>query len=130
MHTPRVITELEGLLVKIDQVAYVPHLEAPTDRPHPFAYSITISNTSQTPVTIKARKWIVTETNGERIVVEGDGVVGKFPHLEPGDHFSYSSYHVIANEAVAEGAYFGVTDDGKNVFTRIPAFRMTAPNRI
>ncbi len=130
MHTQWVITELEGLLVKIDQVAYVPHLEAPTDRPYPFAYSITISNNSQTPVTIKARKWIVTETTGERIVVEGDGVVGKFPYLKPGDQFSYSSYHVIAKEGIAEGSYFGVTDDGKHVFTSIPAFRMTAPDRV
>ncbi len=121
------ISELEGLRVTIDRVVHVPHLDAPPERPHPFVYFITITNHSDTPVTIKARKWVVTESSGERIVVEGDGVVGKFPRLEPGQHFSYNSYHVIAFEGVAEGAFFGVTDSGQPVMTRIPSFRMTAP---
>lgn len=116
--------------MKIDRVVYVPHLDAPADRPYPFVYFITIANESDTPVTIKARKWIVTESSGERLVVEGDGVVGKFPRLEPGQHFSYNSYHVIASDSVAEGAFFAVTDSGQIVLTRIPAFRMTAPEAV
>jgi ApaG protein len=124
------MSELEGLRVKIDRVVYVPHLDAPAERPYPFVYFITISNESDTPVTIKARKWIVTEASGERVVVEGDGVVGKFPRLEPGQHFSYNSYHVIASDSVAEGAFFGLTDAGQVVLTRIPAFRMIAPENL
>ncbi len=36
--------------------------------------------------------------------------------------FSYQSYHVIGCDSVAEGAFFGVTDDGAQVYTRIPPF--------
>ena len=125
---PAAISEFTGLRVTIDRVVHVPHLEAPPDRPHPFVYFITIHNDSQQTVTIKGRKWIVTDADDHRVVVEGDGVVGKFPRLEPGESFSYNSYHVIGSNSIAEGAFFGVTDDGVPIFTRIPAFPLQVPS--
>ena len=122
------ITELHGLRATIDRVVHVPHLEAPADRPYPFVYFITIHNDSVETVTIRGRKWVVTDAEDHRIVVEGDGVVGKSPRLEPGESFSYNSYHVIGSNSVAEGAFFGVTEDGTPVFTRIPAFEMRTPD--
>ena len=120
-------TELAGLHVKVDRVVHMPQLEAPPDRPHPFVYFITVSNESSVPVTIKGRKWVVTDTEGRCVVVEGDGVVGEFPYLKPHHQFSYNSYHTIGSDSVAEGAFFGVTDGGEAVFTRIPRFEMRAP---
>jgi len=121
--------ELAGLRATVDQIIYMPQLEAPEDRPHPFAYFITIHNDSAETVTIKGRKWIVTDTDLQRVVVEGDGVVGEFPRLAPGENFSYKSYHVIASESRAEGAFFGVTENGEAVFTRIPQFVMRIPRK-
>jgi ApaG protein len=117
--------ELTGLTVTVDKVVYMPDLEAPPDRPYPFAYYITIHNESDETVTIKGRKWVVTDDESNCMVVEGDGVVGKFPRLEPGDDFSYHSYHTINTDSVAEGAFFGVSEDGTPVLTRIPKFKMT-----
>jgi ApaG protein len=119
--------ELKSLVVRIDKLVYMPHLEAPSDRPYPFVYFITIENQSDETVTLKGRKWVVTDASGHKIVVEGDGVVGKFPRLGPGDHFSYNSYHVIGLNSVAEGAFIGVTDEGEPVVTRIPRFEMRVP---
>jgi ApaG protein len=122
-------TELQGLRASVDRVVHVPDLEAPPDRPYPFVYFITIHNDSNETVTIKGRKWVVSDEDDQRIVVEGDGVVGKFPRLEPGEKFSYNSYHVIGSDSIAEGAFFGVTADGEPVFTRIPRFEMRAPSQ-
>lgn len=116
--------ELTGLTVTVDKVAYMPHLEAPPERPYPFEYHITIRNHSDDTVTIKGRKWVVKDDEGNCLVVEGDGVVGKFPRLEPGDEFSYSSYHTIGRDSVVEGSYFGTSEDGTPVLTRIPKFRL------
>lgn len=124
---PEALLELAGLSATVDRVVHVPHLDAPEDRPHPFVYFITIHNDSDQTVTIRGRKWVVTDANDQRLVVEGDGVVGQFPRLEPGEHFSYNSYHTIAVDSVAEGAFFGVTDSGQRVFTRIPKFKLRAP---
>ena len=119
--------ELESLRVTVDKVVYTPKLETPTERPHPFAYYLTIENLSEETVTIKGRKWVVTDAKGHRVVVEGDGVVGKTPRLAPGERFSYHSYHVIASDSVAEGAFFAINQEGERVVTRIPRFEMKVP---
>lgn len=96
--------------------------------PHCFAYFISIRNRSTVAVTIKGRKWVVRNFEGETTVLEGDGVVGQFPLIEPGGKFSYNSYHAFdTRSAVAEGSYLGVTEDGRKVFTRIPRFEMLVP---
>lgn len=123
------LIELDGLCTTVDRVVHMPQLDAPPDRPHPFVYFITIRNNSPETVTIRARKWVVTDAEGQRTVVEGDGVVGEFPRLDPGEQFSYNSYHTIGSDSVAEGAYFGVTERGSTVYTRIPRFEMRAPVR-
>jgi ApaG protein len=119
--------ELSGLSVTVDQVVYKPNLVVPPEKPHAFAYYISIHNQSEDAVTILGRKWIVVDESGDTIVVEGDGVVGKTPRLEPGQSFTYNSYHVIAEPSVANGTLFGQTDAGKPVFARVPEFRMTLP---
>ncbi len=122
-----VIREFEGLRVKVDDVIYMPSLDAPPNKPHPFVYFISIHNDSPIPVTIRGRKWVVNEDEGEVTVVEGDGVVGQTPTIAPGEHFSYNSYHVVAKGALASGAFFGETATGEWVFARIPEFRLDVP---
>jgi ApaG protein len=125
------IIELPGLRVTVDNVIYQPHVTSDIRTPYCFMYFITIHNDSEVGVTIRGRKWVVTNGNGEITVVEGDGVVGEFPCLEPGEHFSYHSYHLLATATgAAEGSYLGLDDDGRKVLTRIPKFRMRLPEMI
>ncbi|MBK8040560.1 MAG: ApaG domain [Verrucomicrobiaceae bacterium] len=119
--------DLPGLTVSVDNVAYDPTRPAPPDRPHPFVYHISIRNASPETVSIFGRKWIVRDTDGQTMVVEGDGVVGQFPKLSPGETFSYNSYHVVKTESTASGSFFGTTGHGRPVCTRIPAFEMHPP---
>lgn len=119
--------QLDGLRVTLDKLVYMPQLETPAERPHPFAYYLTIENHSEETLTIKGRKWVVTDAQGHRVVVEGDGVVGKMPRLRPGERFSYHSYHVIATDSVAEGAFFAISEAGEPVAARIPRFEMKIP---
>jgi len=120
--------EWHELRVRVDEVVHMPGLDAPGDKPHPFVYFITISNDSPLAVTLKARKWVVREEGGEVTVVEGQGIVGQTPTIEPGGNFSYNSYHVVAADAEVEGAFFGITSEGERIFTRIPAFHLRVPN--
>ncbi|HVJ45689.1 MAG TPA: ApaG domain [Luteolibacter sp.] len=121
------IREFEGLRVRVDDVVYMPSLDAPKEKPHPFVYFISIHNDSPMPVRIKGRKWVVKEDGGDIVVVEGDGVVGQTPLIQPGEHFSYNSYHVVGVNAEVNGAFFGETATGEWIFTRIPQFRLVVP---
>ncbi len=122
----RPLQEGAGLSASVDRVEFSPALHAPVDRPFPFSYAITIRNQSPRAVTIKARKWIVKDlARGICHVTEGDGVVGRCPRLEPGQSFSYESYHVVASDSVAEGAFLACDDAGRALVVRVPAFRMS-----
>lgn len=123
----RSIRENKDIQVKVDDVVYMPSLDAPPDKPHPFVYFISIFNNSDQPVTIRGRKWVVRQDDGEVTVVEGEGVVGQTPVIEPGGHFSYNSYHVVGVGATASGAFFGESIPGDWVFARIPEFRLEVP---
>jgi ApaG protein len=118
---------LSGFEATVDRVEYHPELPASPGQPHPFVYYITIHNQSDRTLTVKGRKWVVRADSGEITAVEGDGVVGCFPRLEPGEVFSYNSYHTTAGRALAEGAYLAVTDEGEAVMARIPPFELIPP---
>ena len=119
--------EIDGLAVKVDDVIYMPNLEAPEDRPHPFVYFISIINRSSQQVRILGRKWIIRQKNHECMVVEGDGVVNQEPIIRPGDDFNYNSYHVVGQDSRATGAFFGETDNGRLIMARIPEFELKIP---
>lgn len=122
------LIELPGLRVTVDQVVYQPEAQTPEDRPYCFVYFISIRNDSDIAVTIKGRKWVVKNTKGEVTAVEGDGVVGQCPLIEPGAKFTYNSYHLLDTlSAVAEGSYLGVDAVGRRIITRIPKFEMVVP---
>ena len=53
---------------------------------------------------------------------------GEFPALEPGEHFSYNSYHMIrSSRAIAQGSYLGITANGEPVVVGIPSFELVVP---
>lgn len=116
--------EVPGLWVDVDRVEYVPTTLSPPERPHQFVYYITIHNDSLETVRITGRRWIVTNQKGHRLVVEGDGVVGQFPKLIPGDTFHYHSYHLIDSNSTAEGIYLGYDEQNDPIIARIPPFQM------
>jgi ApaG protein len=119
--------ELKGLWVSVDLVEYSRGVQTTPERPHAFAYFITIHNDSPVAVIIKGRKWVVTSASGETLIVEGDGVVGQFPRLAPGTQFHYNSFHLVDSNSRAEGSYLGQDETGQRIFVRIPPFQLVIP---
>jgi ApaG protein len=120
--------ELSGLTARLDKLHY--HhggASLPADKPHAFVYFVTIQNHSEQTVTLLGRKWVVLHTDGTRLVIEGDKIVGETPRLAPGEEFSYNSYHVSGLDAQALGSFHGVDDLGRKVHVILPPFDMTVP---
>ena len=119
------LQEREGLSARVDNVAFAPGVDAPADRPFPFTYTVTVSNRSCGPVTIRGRKWVIKDIATARChVMEVDGVAGRFPRLEPGECFRFESFHVIAADSLAEGALLACDDAGRPLLVRLAPFVM------
>jgi ApaG protein len=56
-----------------------------------FLYTITITNEGRETVRLLNRHWVIQDANGEVEEVQGPGVVGEQPTLEPGESFQYTS---------------------------------------
>lgn len=121
---------IDGVRVVVDDVVYMPSLHTPPDKPHPFIYYVTIYNESDTVIQILGRKWMVMEEGGDVMVLEGNGVIGETPTLNPGESFTYNSYHVVARSGEVAGALYGVTVSQTENFrfmVEIPEFGLNCP---
>lgn len=120
--------QLQGLTVRLDDLRYQyggPNV--PPETPHVFIYFLTIENHSNRRVKLLGRKWIIRDDEGETLVVEGDKIVGEEPELEPGEKFSYNSFHIGSCDAEAWGSFHGQDQAGNKIHCLIPRFALTVP---
>ncbi len=124
----RLFPELAGFTASIDEIRFLPELASPESSPYGFLYVITISNDSGRRLRIEHRKWIVKCLADRHVeIVEGDGVVGQFPLLEPGEQFSYNSRHFVREDSDVQGTYFAVDDSGTHYGCRLPVMELRVP---
>lgn len=96
-----------------------------------FAYEITITNQSDVAVKLLNRHWIITHGNGYIEEVQGEGVVGMQPRLEPGESFTYSSGALIpTRNGSMSGSYEFTTDLGELFRIVIPEFVLATPESL
>jgi ApaG protein len=116
---------LPGLRARLDKLVYHHGGKSlPADQPHAFVYFVTIHNESEHVVTLFGRKWVLRYADGRSHVIEGEKIVGENPRLEPGEIFSYNSYHVTGESATALGCFHGRDDQGRRIHVEMPAFEM------
>ncbi len=108
--------------------SYVDDQSEPDADRYVFAYTITISNDGDVAAKLLSRHWVITDANGKVQEVNGDGVVGEQPYLNPGERFRYSSGAVIATPVGAmQGLYRMETDSGANFDAPIAPFTLAVP---
>ena len=109
---------------------YLEDESKPDEHTFVWGYRVRVTNAGLSAVQLIGRTWMITDGSGRTIEVEGTGVVGEQPHLEPGDSFEYTSgtpldtatgfmrgtYHMVV---VATGEPFDVT---------IPTFSLDSPH--
>jgi len=105
---------------------FVPEHSEPEDDHYVFAYTITITNAGDQPARLMTRHWVITDANGHVQEVKGEGVVGKQPHLAPGESFEYTSAAALATpNGTMEGSYQMEADDGTRFDAAIEPFALT-----
>ncbi len=121
----------EGVSVVVE-TSYQPAQSNPLNYEHLFAYRITIENLSSHPVKLLSRHWHILDSNGTHREVEGDGVVGQQPVIQPGDSYQYTSGVNLHSEiGKMYGTYMMENLVNKRKMTvHIPEFQMVVPAKM
>ncbi|MFC0677189.1 Co2+/Mg2+ efflux protein ApaG [Lysobacter korlensis] len=110
---------------------YLDQQSEPERRRYVFAYTIDIHNTGKVPAQLVARHWIITDANGKVQEVTGEGVVGKQPWLQPGEHFRYTSGAILETDlGLMQGSYVMLAEDGTEFEAPVPVFALTVPRTL
>jgi len=110
---------------------YVQNQSDPDNARYVFAYTITIKNNGSASAQLLGRRWMITDANDKTQEVQGEGVVGKQPHLQPGEIFTYTSAAIIETPfGYMQGSYYLIADNGIEFDTEIPAFRLSIPHTL
>jgi ApaG protein len=110
---------------------YLPERSVPRQRQFLFAYHITITNEGDEVAQLESRRWIITDGNGGEQTVEGPGVVGEQPVLEPGASFEYTSFCPLTTPfGTMHGHYVMLRPGGESFEAEIPAFLLAVPNAV
>ena len=93
-----------------------------------WAYQVNIKNSGNSSIKLNHRNWLIIDANGKVINVQGEGVVGEFPTIEPGESFEYTSGTPLkTNNGIMQGFYLVSQDNGEKLKIDIPAFSLDSP---
>jgi ApaG protein len=96
-----------------------------------WAYRVKIENQGREPVQLLRRTWRITDARGKTLQVDGAGVVGEQPLLEPGETYEYTSGTPLDTPSgFMVGAYHMVAPaSGETFDVAIPAFSLDSPHQ-
>ncbi len=96
-----------------------------------FAYTVRIHNRGDIAARLVARHWQITDGLGRTENVDGEGVVGEQPRLQPGEDFSYTSGVMLQTDhGTMQGHYDMVADDGTEFIAPVAPFALSIPRTL
>lgn len=92
------------------------------DMYYAFSYSITIENQSNNIVQLTDRHWNIFDSLNKVNIVEGEGVIGEKPVINPNESYTYSSHCLLISTMGAMNGYFNMIN-----FTTTELFKVHIP---
>ena len=81
----------EGIRIRVGAQRVENH-NFPDQEKNIFVYQVLIENCGEEWAQLLSRRWQIVDGDGHEEVVQGPGVVGKTPELEPGQAHEYKSF--------------------------------------
>jgi ApaG protein len=121
----------DGVKISVETI-YQPEYSNPANEHFMFAYRVNIENLTENSVQLLNRHWHIFDSNGTRREVEGEGVVGQQPIIEPGDNHEYvSGCNLKTDMGSMKGSYeMERIVDGVKFRVNIPEFYLIAPYKL
>jgi len=97
-----------------------------------FSYLVRIENMTEFDVQLLYRHWEIYDSDGSYREIEGKGVIGFQPVIEPGQVHEYASgCHLKMDMGRMRGFYtFQKLDNGEQFKVQIPDFQLISPYRL
>ncbi|QJC29464.1 Co2+/Mg2+ efflux protein ApaG [Enterobacteriaceae endosymbiont of Plateumaris pusilla] len=115
---------LSQVYIKVNSI-YIESQSIPKSNRYVFAYTITINNLGKKLLQLISRYWIITNGNGKKIQIHGEGVIGKKPYIKPGNDFKYTSGAILETPIGTMQGHYIMIDENSNIFhVDIPVFRL------
>jgi ApaG protein len=119
--------ETNGVTIRVTP-RFLDDESSPRESRYVWAYAIEIQNHNDHPVQLLTRHWRILDRNGGVQEVDGEGVVGQTPVIEPGESFEYSSGAPLpAPSGVMQGHYTFSNGCGEDMSVPIPTFSLDSP---
>ncbi len=123
-------TQMPRIRVSV-KTAYIPGRSKPEEDRYFFAYTVTIKNDGSGGAQLLSRHWIITDAEGNRQEVRGEGVVGKQPIIQPGTSFEYTSGTFLSTPVgTMRGRYQMTAAEGQLFDTEIAEFILSYPRTL
>ena len=91
-------------------------------------YQVNIKNSSSNTIKLNHRNWVIIDANGKIMNIQGEGVVGEFPVLQPGESFEYTSGTPLkTTNGFMQGFYLVSQNNGEQLKIDIPTFSLDSP---
>jgi len=121
----------EGVTISVETF-YQPDYSNPANNEFMFAYRITIENNNIFPIKLLRRHWHINDSDGSHKEVEGEGVVGIQPQINPEKNYQYISGCNLRSEmGKMHGTYLMENCNNQKQFrVQIPAFEMVVPYKM
>ncbi len=124
-------TITEGVKVSVETL-YQQEYSNPANEHFMFAYKIIVENMTDYAVQLMRRRWDIFDSNGTKREVEGEGVVGLQPVIEPGNQHEYVSGCNLKTEMGSmKGEYQMIRLlDNRTFDVKIPEFQLVVPYKL
>lgn len=120
-----------GIVISVD-CRYEQKFSNPSNRLFIFSYGIHIENKNTHPIKLLSRYWKISDSNTKKRIVEGEGVIGEQPSIEPGQTYSYrSTCDLNTDTGKMKGYYIMKNLETNDEFkVAIPEFLLMVPYRL
>ncbi len=120
-------TVTEGIRVRVVPT-YLPDQSDPERSQYIFTYRIHIKNEGPVAAKLLSRHWTITDAEGARQDVKGEGVVGEQPRIAPGKTYEYESFCPLETRwGTMEGIFVMEREDGVVFDARVSRFYLAVP---
>lgn len=107
---------------------YLPDQSDADEPRHVWSYHVRVENHALEAVQLLARHWIITDGDGNTEAIDGPGVIGQQPVIEPSAAFDYVSGCPLATSSGTMHGHYDMMCESGPFRATIPAFALEHPD--